>query len=156
MSEPRTCYRRPAKVVDGELLLMCTKCGIWKEPDQFHLNSGNASGRMARCIECRAQPSKRKRRKWQRRPEAVNADGERTLLCTRCEEFKTIDHFYLDTRSPSGHTNYCYPCRAEVSKQYSLKRAEQHERNVSVERIKRRRRKGDAPPIPSLADLLGA
>ena len=89
-------------------------------------------------------------RKFQRRPEKVE-NGERLLLCTSCEQFKALDSFHLDSRSPSGRTNYCYPCRSEANKRYSLLRAEQREQ---VKRIKPKPINGAAPGIPTLAELL--
>lgn len=81
--------------------MTCTRCGLDRQPDQFHRNSGRACGLESQCRDCAAE------RKLLRRYGIARADYERMLIdqdgrCAICwmppesGEVLAVDHCHRD------------------------------------------------------------
>lgn len=67
--------------METDSCLRCSRCGVWKEPDEFHRNKAAKSGRKNYCKVCLAAYRKRRRAAVNQLLDPAEADRlARTLI----------------------------------------------------------------------------
>lgn len=97
---------------------VCTKCGVWKEWEEFHLNCKGVNGRQGKCKACVSEEGKAARAPHEvaaragrvaSAAQSVTATGR---VCTKCGEWKEWGEFGVKGSGARGRPPTCKLCSA--------------------------------------------
>ena len=99
----------------------CNRCGKYKAKDEFQKNRAAPDGLYHICRWCNAKKTvdgksvkKHQNVKFEPQQQLINYK-----LCTRCNEYFTLDSFYACNAHRSGLDSHCKLCKDKTVKKYS-------------------------------------
>lgn len=140
----------------------CSKCGVTKPTEEFHLDKKGRDGRSARCKECarnhvkawsKAKFPKRYATAEAKKVERLSLLAEGKKRCAKCGEIKSLEGFYCDPRKKDGLYGKCRSCHdavvrawenANPDRKYEIGAACKARHRERIAALKRERRKVDA------------